>query len=357
MVGERGERRNRPGVGADDGWDRWRGARPGCEHHGPGAKHFVVGLDLEASRCGAHRVHRRGGAQRRGGEAGVAGEGAHDAGGGQVAVGVIPGVVVAGQPGQPVGGEEPQAGPALGPPRVRHLTALDDDVVYGAFGEGAGHAKAGLAGADDDCRGLHHAGWLDRGRPDQASSTSTFVGLATTSKTAERFCDWAISASRSSREASASMANRTLISSKPLRTCGSAPRMPRMSIAPSIVAVTERSWMPRCWATAATPAVRHPARPTRTNSTGVAPLSSDAKHSGWPVPNHFVVRCCCSAPRPAKLATVEWLWVPLRQVQLARQVNCAASGAADSALRASSRAWTFTPLSTGRSVMVICVSF
>ena len=31
------------------------------------------------------------------------------------------------------------------------------------------------------------------------------------SKTAERFCDWAISAWRSSREASASMANRTVI--------------------------------------------------------------------------------------------------------------------------------------------------
>src|SRR5271166_3426135 len=48
--------------------------------------------------------------------------------------------------------------------------------------------------------------------------------------------------------------------------------------------------------------------------------------------------------------------VPLRQVQLARQVNCAACGAADSASRAPSKAWTFTPLSTGLSVMVIGVS-
>jgi hypothetical protein len=43
----------------------------------------------------------------------------------------------------------------------------------------------------------------------QASSTSTFFGLVTRSKTAERFCDWAISACRSPREASASMTNRT----------------------------------------------------------------------------------------------------------------------------------------------------
>jgi hypothetical protein len=57
-----------------------------------------------------------------------------------------------------------------------------------------------------------------------------------------------------------------------------------------------------------------------------------------------------------EVGTLDWLWVPLRQVQLARQVNWAASGAADSASRASSRASTFTPLSTGRSVMVIGAS-
>jgi hypothetical protein len=46
------------------------------------------------------------------------------------------------------------------------------------------------------------------------------------------------------------------------------------------VAVTERSWMPRIWATAATPAVRQPASPTRTSSVGVGPWSWAAKHSG-----------------------------------------------------------------------------
>ena len=53
----------------------------------------------------------------------------------------------------------------------------------------------------------------------------------------------------------------TLMPSKPLRTSLSMPRMPWMSMPPSSVAVTERSWMPRVCATAPTPAVRQPARP------------------------------------------------------------------------------------------------
>src|SRR5580700_5601032 len=48
----------------------------------------------------------------------------------------------------------------------------------------------------------------------------------------------------------------TLMPPKPLRTSSSTPRMPRASMSPSIVAVTERNWMLRCWATAAIPAVR-----------------------------------------------------------------------------------------------------
>src|SRR5207302_7886191 len=47
---------------------------------------------------------------------------------------------------------------ALGAPRVRHRTALEDDVVDRAFGKAAAHGQAGVPGADDDCRGLHLAG-------------------------------------------------------------------------------------------------------------------------------------------------------------------------------------------------------
>src|SRR5688572_512865 len=43
---------------------------------------------------------------------------------------------------------------------------------------------------------------------------------------------------------------------------------------------------------------------------------------------------------------MERLWVPFTHLQVARQENFAASGASVSALRASSRACTLTPLST-----------
>ena len=62
------------------------------------------------------------------------------------------------------------------------------------------------------------------------------------------------------------------MSLKPLRTSGSAPRMPCMSMIASIVAFTERSWIWRCWATAATPAVRQLPRATSTYSAGVDPI-------------------------------------------------------------------------------------
>src|ERR1700683_5599872 len=59
-------------------------------------------------------------------------------------VGVIAGIAAAGQPGLPVRGEQPQAGAELLPPRVPHLTALEDDMVDGAFGEAAAHGQAGV---------------------------------------------------------------------------------------------------------------------------------------------------------------------------------------------------------------------
>ena len=46
----------------------------------------------------------------------------------------------------------------------------------------------------------------------QATSTVTFVGLVSASNTAERFWDWATSASISCLDASASMVNVTLMS-------------------------------------------------------------------------------------------------------------------------------------------------
>ena len=106
--------------------------------------------------------------------------------------------------------------------------------------------------------------------------------------------------------------------------------------------------MPRFCATAAMPAVRQLASPTSRYSIGVMPWSSDAKISGWSASNVVSVLCDCSSPRPKKFLTVAWLWVPFSHLQDARQVNFVASGAPLSASRASSSAWTLTPLSARR---------
>src|SRR5690606_13429859 len=187
----------------------------------------------------------------------------------------------------------------------------------------------------------------------QATVTVTLVGFVMMSNTAERFWDCATSASICSRVASASMSKVTLTSSNPLRTSLSAPRMPRMSIAPSSVAVTECSWMLRICATAATPAVRQPASPDSTSSTGVAPLSSDAKTSGWSMSNVNSLLWLCSWPRPKKPLTLDRLWVPPSHRELARQVNRAACGACFSASRAPTSAVTLTPFPTGFSATVL----
>ena len=55
-----------------------------------------------------------------------------------------------------------------------------------------------------------------------------------------------------------------------------------MFMSPSIVAFTDFSWMSRFCATAATPAVRQLARPDEHElDRASAPLSSEAKTSGW----------------------------------------------------------------------------
>ena len=119
-----------------------------------------------------------------------------------------------------------------------------------------------------------------------------------------------------------------------------------MSWLPSTVDSTERSWMPRFCATEATPAVRQLARPTSRYSIGVMPLSVGREHRrvvGVEGRLGLVVLLLAEAEEVLDLdagcarrsATCE----------VARQVNWAASGAPLSASRASSSAWTLTPLS------------
>ena len=86
--------------------------------------------------------------------------------------------------------------------------------------------------------------------------------------------------------------------------------------------------MLRFCATAAMPAVRQAPRPTSTYSTGVAPLSSAAKISGWSASKVNSVLWRWSWPRPKNPSTVDRLCVPFIHLQVARQLKRAASGAA-----------------------------
>ena len=87
-------------------------------------------------------------------------------------------------------------------PGVRDVAALKDDVFDTAVRKDAARREAGLAGPNDDDGDA--GGSRGRNR-DQLTVTATLVGFVTMSNTAERFCDWATSASMSSGEASASM--------------------------------------------------------------------------------------------------------------------------------------------------------
>ena len=71
-----------------------------------------------------------------------------------VAVGIRAVVAIAGQSALPVGRQQPQRVPALAPPGVRHLAALEHDVIDRALGETAARREPGVPGADDDRRDL-----------------------------------------------------------------------------------------------------------------------------------------------------------------------------------------------------------
>src|SRR5262249_23945935 len=70
------------------------------------------------------------------------------------AVGIGAVVAVTGQPALPVRRQQPQRVPALAPPGIRDLAALEDDVIDRALGEAPAGRQSRMAGADDDRRDL-----------------------------------------------------------------------------------------------------------------------------------------------------------------------------------------------------------
>src|SRR4029077_19162562 len=59
-------------------------------------------------------------------------------------------VAKARKPALPVGGEQPQRVPAFGPPGIRHLAALEHDVVDRPVAEEAARGQARVPRTDDD---------------------------------------------------------------------------------------------------------------------------------------------------------------------------------------------------------------
>src|SRR5262249_48082469 len=96
----------------------------------------------------------------------------------EVAVRVVTAVPIAGQPGHPVGGEQPQRVPPLRAPRVRHLCAFEDDVVDRTGGEAVADGQPAVAGTDDHGGRTRHgcASPCSLGL-DQFALTVTLVGL------------------------------------------------------------------------------------------------------------------------------------------------------------------------------------
>ena len=91
------------------------------------------------------RAHRRGGRRARSREMkSTTSAHRHEA----VGIGAL--VAIAGQPALPVRRQQPQRVPALAPPGVGDLAALEHHVIDRALGEAAARRQPGVAGADDD---------------------------------------------------------------------------------------------------------------------------------------------------------------------------------------------------------------
>ena len=152
-------------------------ARTRRQHHGPASPRTLVGLDHVAVVVSTKRRHRRLGLHRGAVDPRVVVDELDDLGHRHVPVEVITVIGMAGEAALAVRREQPERVPALGPPRVRDLTAFEDHMVDRVLRETAAHGKTAVTGSDHDGRGVH-LGSLPCSSPTrQLTSTVTFVGL------------------------------------------------------------------------------------------------------------------------------------------------------------------------------------
>jgi hypothetical protein len=149
------KRGDRGGQRLGDRRDLWDIARSACEHDGAALPVALVGGDFVAIIAATHRSHL--GVCMNGSRdyIGIALDEGDGFGHRAVPVGVVTLVTVTRQSTLPVWREQSQRVPALGPPRIRHLAALEDHMVDRVLAEAAAHGQTGVAGSDDDRRGTH----------------------------------------------------------------------------------------------------------------------------------------------------------------------------------------------------------
>ena len=138
------------------------------EHDGPAADLAVARHDPIAVVGARHRGDGRVRADRRARHRRVPRDEVDHLGHRHVAVRIGAVVVMAGQPALPVGRQQPQRVPALVAPGVRHLPALEEDVIDRTLGQEPARREAGVTGPDDDRRELLYV---------LTTSTVTFTGF------------------------------------------------------------------------------------------------------------------------------------------------------------------------------------
>jgi hypothetical protein len=131
-------------------WDRRLIAGSASNHHRARLDLALAGRDPVAVLHAPHRGHVRPGANRRAGVRSESPDELGDLGRCHVAVGIVAFIGDARQPALPVRGQQPQGVPALAPPGVRQLAALEHDMVDRPLTEEVAGGKAGMTGADDN---------------------------------------------------------------------------------------------------------------------------------------------------------------------------------------------------------------
>ena len=155
------------------GRDAGQIARTARDHQGPAAQLSLIGHDLVPVGCPADRGDGRMSADRRRTDRGEARDERDHLRRGHVTVWIRTVVAIAGQASLPVRRQQAQGVPALAPPGVGDLTAIEHEMIDPVLDEAAARRQSGVTCPDDDRRDV-----LDDRDPDRpcAAALGDFDG-------------------------------------------------------------------------------------------------------------------------------------------------------------------------------------